>query len=199
MKKIKEQFSKWLQINIDNDPEFANCRDASLNNIEEVLFISYGLKTIYLTIVILNISYVLGMIWIIVCEFIEDFYLDTDFKDANEGLGEDYFIRYFSLENMTAPQTTIIATYFMFTSLSTVGFGDYHPRSDFERVYGALVLLFGVAIFSYIMGNFIQILDEFKSYNKELDQGDELNKFFGVLKHFNGDKEYELSHKKQIE
>ena len=102
MKKIKEQFTKWLQINIDNDPEFANCRDESLNNIEEVLFISYGLKTIYLTIVILNISYVLGMIWIIVCEFIEDFYLDTDFRDANEGLGEDYFIRYFALENMTA-------------------------------------------------------------------------------------------------
>lgn len=76
----------------------------------------------------------------------------------------------------------------MLTSLSTVGFGDYHPRSDFERVFIALVLLFGVAIFSYIMGNFQEILSQFKSYNDEIEEGDRLNKFFGVLVKFNGRK-----------
>lgn len=49
--------------------------------------------------------------------------------------------------------------YFAFTSLSTIGFGDFHPKSDFERSMCALILLFGVAIFSYIMGIFINILD----------------------------------------
>jgi hypothetical protein len=49
--------------------------------------------------------------------------------------------------------------YFAFTSLSTVGFGDYTPRSDIERSIGAFVLLSGVATFSYIMGNFINILN----------------------------------------
>ena len=48
--------------------------------------------------------------------------------------------------------------YFAFTSLSTVGFGDFAPRSDLERVIGAFVLLFGVAIFSLIMANFMEIL-----------------------------------------
>ena len=48
--------------------------------------------------------------------------------------------------------------YYAFTSLSTVGFGDYHPRSDEERVLCAFILLFGVAIFSYIMGNFIEMI-----------------------------------------
>jgi len=52
-------------------------------------------------------------------------------------------------------------TYFAFTSLSTVGFGDYVPRSNLERAVGAFMLLSGVAIFSYIMGNFIQILNNF--------------------------------------
>jgi hypothetical protein len=51
--------------------------------------------------------------------------------------------------------TAIIAIYFSFTSLSTVGFGDYHPRSDPERLLVAFILLFGVAIFSYCMGIFI--------------------------------------------
>lgn len=52
--------------------------------------------------------------------------------------------------------------YFAFTTLSTVGFGDYYPISDLERVIGAIMLLAGVAIFSYIMGNFIEILNKFK-------------------------------------
>ena len=45
--------------------------------------------------------------------------------------------------------------YFSFTSLTTVGFGDFHPKSNFERIFIAFGLMFGVAIFSYIMGEFI--------------------------------------------
>jgi len=52
----------------------------------------------------------------------------------------------------------VIVTYYAFTTLSTVGFGDFHPRSDAERAICAVILLAGVAIFSYIMGNFIEIL-----------------------------------------
>lgn len=43
--------------------------------------------------------------------------------------------------------------YFAFTSLSTVGLGDYHPRSDLERAIGAFALLFGVTVTSYVMEN----------------------------------------------
>jgi hypothetical protein len=48
--------------------------------------------------------------------------------------------------------------YYAFTSLSTVGFGDYHPRADEERIFIAFLLVIGVATFSYIMGIFISIL-----------------------------------------
>ena len=60
---------------------------------------------------------------------------------------------------MSLNDQTIIVTYFMFTSMSTVGFGDYHPKSDFERVIITIILIFGVAIFSMIMGNFISIIE----------------------------------------
>jgi len=68
--------------------------------------------------------------------------------------------------------------YYSFTSLSTVGFGDYNPRSNPERLMITFVLLFGVAIFSYIMGTFIEILGNFSKLRAELEEGDELNKFF---------------------
>ena len=49
--------------------------------------------------------------------------------------------------------------YFAFTSLSTVGFGDFCPRGDVERILGSMLLLFGVAIFSYIMSKFIAMIE----------------------------------------
>jgi len=45
----------------------------------------------------------------------------------------------------------ITLSYFMFTTLSTVGLGDYHPTNDRERILGSLILLFGVLITSFAM------------------------------------------------
>lgn len=85
----------------------------------------------------------------------------------------------------------IIALYFAFTSLSTVGFGDFNPKSNIERFVVAFILLFGVAIFSYVMGNFIEILGQFKEFHKDLEDGDNLAKFLGTIKQFNNEKPIE--------
>jgi len=60
--------------------------------------------------------------------------------------------------NLHPVERSIIAVYYAFTTLSTVGFGDYSPRSNVERATCAFILVFGVAIFSYMMGIFIEIL-----------------------------------------
>ena len=49
-------------------------------------------------------------------------------------------------------ERVLINTYYSMTSLSTVGFGDYYPVSDMERLCCAFMLLFGVALFSLFMG-----------------------------------------------
>jgi len=48
------------------------------------------------------------------------------------------------------------------TSMSTVGFGDYYPISDEERIVYSFVLLFGVALFSIFMGQLIDMINNFK-------------------------------------
>lgn len=45
-------------------------------------------------------------------------------------------------------------TYFAFTTSSTVGLGDLHPRSNSERIIGAIFMLTGASATSYIMENF---------------------------------------------
>ena len=105
----------------------------------------------------------------------------------------------YELHANSTSKNLLISLYFAFTSLSTVGFGDYAPKSNTERFFGAFILLFGVAIFSYIMGNFINILELMQAYNASLDDGDNLSKFFGVVQKFNYDKPLEHSLKSKIE
>ena len=88
--------------------------------------------------------------------------------------------------------------YYAFTSLSTIGFGDYNPKSDIERILCAFILLFGVAIFSFVMGTFIDILHEITQLTKDLDEGDELAKFFGLIVRFNGNKPIDKKIKDKI-
>ena len=61
------------------------------------------------------------------------------------------------------------------------------------------MLLFGVAIFSYCMNNFVDLVTEYKFYVGEFDEGDELNKFFGTMKKFNNNNHIETNLKEKIE
>ena len=69
---------------------------------------------------------------------------------------EIFNVKYFK-ENHDANWRCLIVIYFAFTTLSTVGFGDYVPRCNEERIFVAILLLSGVATFSYVMGKFLDI------------------------------------------
>jgi len=57
------------------------------------------------------------------------------------------------------------------------------------------MILFGVMVFSYIMGEYIELLEGFKQHSAEFDEGDGLRMFLGVLKHFNSNEEVDLDFK----
>ena len=69
-----------------------------------------------------------------------------------------------------------------------MGFGDYYPKSSLERMIGCVVLIAGVAIFSIMMGKFIEILTSFNKMNRDYNDSENLMKFFGLLKNFNNKK-----------
>ena len=49
-------------------------------------------------------------------------------------------------------------------------------------------MLFGVALFSYVMGIFIGILGSFQKLGEDVDEGDSLILFFDLIKKLNGGK-----------
>ena len=60
-----------------------------------------------------------------------------------------------------------VSWYFVITSLTTVGFGDYFPITATEKIIVSLMLIFGVGIFSFIIGNLIEILTSYSKIDPE--------------------------------
>ena len=68
MRQVKMLFSKNLERIIQNEPELAENSDLDNNNIMLILMISYFFKTFKLVIIILTVSYFIGMVWYIYCD-----------------------------------------------------------------------------------------------------------------------------------
>ena len=143
-----------------------------------------------MAIVILNICYFLGTFWIIICEISRE-YQKKFFEELSEEdkllRNLDNFMDDFEIDDNTISHNLILGTYFAFTTLSTVGFGDLYPKSEFERMFCALILLVGVGIFSVFLGDFTEILEKYKAIQRDHDDFEMLEKFFSTLEHFNND------------
>jgi hypothetical protein len=52
--------------------------------------------------------------------------------------------------------------YYSLVTLATIGYGDIVPKTNTEKVLGMLIMFTGVGFFSFIMGSFIEILQQFQ-------------------------------------
>ena len=71
--------------------------------------------------------------------------------------------------------------YYALTSLSTTGFGDLYPKNMLERLLCSFMLLGGVSIFSYVLSELRFTIENLQFLNGDIDQKDELEKFFILL------------------
>ena len=89
--------------------------------------------------------------------------------------------------------------YWAFTTLSTVGLGDYYPMSNYERALSSVGFLMGVAVFSYIMGNFAEIIQFILEVDSDLEEGEQLTIFLSLFKFLNNGEDIKLELKEEIE
>ena len=74
---------KQIQQKCQTDEYFANDITKDNNKFGRILFIQFTLEAFELVVLILNTSYILGLLWYTMCEVVEDLWLSTDFKDEN--------------------------------------------------------------------------------------------------------------------
>ena len=86
---------------------------------------------------------------------------------------------------LTGTELTIVAMYYALTSLSTCGFGDLYPKTDFERLFCSMMLLSGVSVFSYVLGELRYMMTNLKNSDGDIDEKEKLEMFFLLLQKFN--------------
>jgi hypothetical protein len=84
-------------------------------------------------------------------------------------------------ELMPVGERTIKAMYFMLTTLSTVGYGDMSPQSINERIFGSVLMIGGVTIFTIVMQAFIDIVMSMLE-GQESGYSDELQQWLAICK-----------------
>jgi hypothetical protein len=77
-----------------------------------------------------------------------------------------------------------VCIYYALTTLSTVGYGDYFPVNTGERIFAVILMLGGVAFFSYIMGNFIEILTSYEKKMGVVDNSGDLHDWISIINRF---------------
>ena len=141
-----------------------------------IVLISILLKITRLVIIMICLSYFTGLAWYVFC---------TYFPSPT---GHD-FLTVYSFSDMHTTNYSRISslTYFAFTTLSTVGLGDFHPKQNSERIFCSFIMLFGVMLTSLLMENFSQMIQELKNFNKNYDESDRFNLFLGTMRKLNDD------------
>lgn len=140
-------------------------------------------KIIRLVLIIFTFSYFLGILWhIMVTDILETIvYPDGTYE---ENFNTRFLIHNEGADPLPPSKRLIMTWYFAFTTLATIGFGDFVPVSTIERWICSVILMFGVSIFSFIIGQFIDIM---ANYRMLWDVGNhkDLSKWISLLSRFN--------------
>ena len=121
-------------------------------------------KIIRLIFIIWTSSYFFGILWYIYINDVEEPKYYRNILNKKMGQIPDFKTTYIN-EGDTPVSILVKMWYFGITTLSTIGFGDYHPVSTEERILILPLLMFGVMIFSIIMSEYIEIILDYRSLN----------------------------------
>ena len=103
------------------------------------------------------------------------------------------------MDQRSGAEVILIMMYWAFTTLSTIGLGDYYPVNNFERSVMCVGFILGVAMFSVIMKMFIRILNKMLKLDEKPGEGNKLQCFFGAIRYFNHGDPVQISMLKKIE
>lgn len=87
----------------------------------------------------------------------------------------DGFISYFDLENKTKSSQFLITWYYMFTTMMTVGYGDFYAINKYEMGFAIILLIAGPTWIAFTMGKAINIINDLGKIDGKEDKMGLLN------------------------
>ena len=75
-----------------------------------------------------------------------------------EDLNDDTWVTMYGIKDSDKLYKYIASLYWVFTTLTTVGFGDILPGTISEKIFAICWMTFGVAFYSYTIGSLSTIM-----------------------------------------
>ena len=107
------------------------------------------LNLIKFSFTVMILVHIMGCLWYFIAKY-NDLSIDT-WVFRHGYINSDQFTLY------------ITSIYFIFTTLTTVGYGDIYPFTMEERVFTLIIMSFGVAFYSYTISNLSTIMTSIDS------------------------------------
>ncbi|WP_456277941.1 potassium channel family protein [Bacillus sp. AK128] len=79
-------------------------------------------------------------------------------------LGSTFVIHYLEPETFTTP---FVALWWVMTTVTTVGYGDYYPTTVEGRVFAIFLYIFGIGLIGVVIGKVVDFFSEFKRKREE--------------------------------
>ena len=150
-------------------------------NINQNIMIRYSIKSLRIMIQIVFSGYFTGLL----------IYILFDISNS------DFFAQ-FELEEKSTSELIITFWYFSFTTITTVGLGDYYPVSNFDRLFFSFYILAAVLVFSVVMSELDEVLRTQLSLSQDITDDEGLQQFMNLLRRFNYDNEINPAFRKDM-
>lgn len=153
-------------------------------------FINF-LKIVSLIMAAITIVYFLGCLWFTICATLNSSY------NVDHGTT---FILSFGLNLYPDDYDRFITScYYIITTLAVIGYGDLYPETNVERIFCMAIMIFGVAFFAFIMGQFISFVTSLDDLSAATDESTDLHQWLKLLSRFAQQKSLSLQLRKDID
>ena len=134
---------------------------------------------IQILVTLMFLVYFLGCFWFWFQKTVANYRYSQGYQDEQE------FQEAFLLQNMDFEHIALRSSYFMLTTITTIGYGDFLPKNIYEMAFISITMLFGVTVFGYILGSFNSAITFFTDISSE-DSIGRLNSWLDSIENANG-------------
>ena len=190
--RLREFTTKRVQNMIVKKLPDANNKRKNNTFISQLVYSLQVLRIFESFVVLTTLSFFLGIFWVILCELQNEYM--TDFNGDSKNFLTDYGF------DIDRDNLAVSVTYFCTTTLTTVGFGDFHPKSNFECIMCTILMIIGVRMFSSVYSKVDSAITKIRQIRSPLmDAHNQLEQFFNVLQRFNGNQPLQKEIRSDIE
>lgn len=135
-----------------------------------------------LLILVIFLVYFLGCFWF----WFQKLVANYKYSQGSKGSDENIFENAYDLQNTDSLKLVLLSSYYILTTIFTIGYGDYTPKNVYEMTFIFILMLFGAALIGIIDGSFNNAISVYSDATCGFDIVGELHVWLGQIERVQG-------------